>query len=345
MNCQRIDTVLDSHAIGALSAADRAEIASHLEGCRRCADAWLSHEMLQGETPEPPAAGLYDRVLAATVDGTGAARHRRSTIGLAAAAGLVAFVFAGLWLTERDAPQPQPEVVNASAESSTPRVAGNTPRVERAVPRYVAGIDYQRLSSPAPTSAAAGQVEVCEFFMWGCIHCYDFEPALTAWVESRSDAIDFVRVPAMFNDLARLHAQAFYTAEALGKLDTLIEPFYEELHVRGNALASVAAIREFFGRVGIDGQRFDEAFASAGVRARMTQAEELNRRYRVNATPSIGINGRYLTNASMAGSNEALLTLVDALVEAEAEVVEQPCADRDRCAQQRPAAQRSRASR
>jgi thiol:disulfide interchange protein DsbA len=322
MNCKQIDVLLDGHKAGALSAAERTGVASHLEGCRRCADAWLSHEALAGEAAVVPPAGLYDRVLAAAAGGIDAsapiaARRRLPAIGVAAAAGLVALVLAGLWSADRETLEPQPEVANDSAESSGGTLFGDTPRIEPAIPGLVAGIHYERLPSPAPRAAAAGQVEVCEFFMFGCIHCYNFEALLTSWVESRSDAIDFVRVPALFSDLARLHAQAFYTAEALGELDRLVAPFYEEIHVRGNALASVAAIRELFGRHGIDGPRFDAAFSSWEVFISILRAEELNQRYRVSATPSIGVNGRYLTNASMTGSNEALLEVIAALVEAE----------------------------
>jgi thiol:disulfide interchange protein DsbA len=250
-------------------------------------------------------------------------RPRRlvSAVGLAAAAAILLLV-AGLVLRQPD-PVGEgrqlavPATARNAVASLAPGLAGDTPIREPAVPGLVAGIQYERLPVPAPTSVLAGRIEVDEFFMFGCGHCFAFEPQFVAWSEAQPANVEIVRVPALFNATARLHARAFYTAEALGVLDALIEPFYAAIHVRGNALATEADLREFFARLGIAGDRFDAAFGSAVVAARLAEAERLNRAYRVDATPSIGVNGKYLTNAAMVGSTEALLETVDALVEFE----------------------------
>jgi thiol:disulfide interchange protein DsbA len=227
--------------------------------------------------------------------------------------------------------------VDYSAESSPPEFVGNTPvrdldppaitTIETPSARYVAGVHYERLPVPAPTSAADGQIEVCEFFMFGCVHCYDFEPILTSWVDAHSEVVDFVRVPALFNEVAVLHAQAFYTAEALGAADEFVGPFYTAIHERGLSMSSVTDIRDFFVAHGIDAARFDATFDSDAVRGDLRRAAELNRLYRVDATPTIGVAGKYRTNASMAGSNEAMFEVVDALVDAES--AGQACEERD----------------
>jgi len=367
MKCKDIDALLDTHGIEQLNATGKAEIASHLESCRRCADAWLGHEMLAGETPAAPRAGFYAEALAAAVAGrtataeevvptaavAGASRRWRMVLGLAA--GVVAT--AGLvWLALPDeAAEQGPATVVAedSAESSaadfigdtpSPGVLGDTPRlelrpglpsIEISVPNFLAGTHYVRLPVAAPTTADAGQVEVCEFFTFGCVHCYNFEEVLEGWVTAQSEKVDFVRVPVLFNDVAALHAQAYYTAEALGAVDTIVGPFYAEIHERGRPLDTVADIRALFVRQGIDGARFDATFDSAQVRGDLRRAAELNRLYGVDSTPTIGVAGKYRTNVSMAGSNEALFDVVDALVEAEspAEALPEisPCSDADRC--------------
>lgn len=340
MNCQQFDLLLDAHGIDSLSGAARSELHGHLAMCRRCADAWLAYEALRSEVPQPPRAGLVDKVLAEAtrrnarpegpVEPASWQRRMLPAIGLAAAAAVIVVV-AGLLLTD-DAIErsgsgladsltdPVPAGITTVAAGDTPTAAGNTPRFESGIPGLIAGIHYASLPVPAPASAPAGNIEVCEFFMFGCIHCFEFETEFVAWTEAQRDNVDVIRVPAIFNATARLHAQAFYAAEALGELDALIDPFYREIHVQGNPLASKADLRAFFGRNGIAVERFDAVFDSFGVATRLSQAEDLNRRYRVNATPSIGVNGKYLTNASMAGSNEAMLEVVDALVAAEADV-------------------------
>ena len=184
--------------------------------------------------------------------------------------------------------------------------------------RFVAGRDYERLPVPVPTGSADGRIEVSEFFIFWCAHCFAFEPELAAWSENKPDYVDLVRIPALFNAAAVLQAQAFYTAEALGLIDEMRGPFYDEIHVRGNPLASRRDIQKFFTRFGVAEARFDEVFDSFGVQASLERAEDLNRRYRVSSTPSIGVNGKYLTNASMTGTNEVMLEVVDSLVETEA---------------------------
>jgi thiol:disulfide interchange protein DsbA len=329
MHCKDIDALLDTHRVGQLNAAGKAEVADHLAHCRRCADAWFGHEALAGETPAAPRADFYAEAMAAAIAGgtagsgavasAGGSRRWRAALGLAAAAVIAAGM---VWLALPDDTAEQTTLtVDDSAESSTdpgtgnsaessrPEFVGNTPvrdldppavaTIETPSARYVAGVHYERLPVPAPTSAADGQIEICEFFMFGCVHCYDFEPILTSWVDANSDKIDFVRVPALFNEVAVLHAQAYYTAEALGAADDFVGPFYSAIHEGRQALSTAADIRDFFVRHGVDAARFDSTFNSEAVRRDLQRAAELNRLYRVDATPTIGVAGKYRTNASI----------------------------------------------
>jgi protein dithiol oxidoreductase (disulfide-forming) len=47
------------------------------------------------------------------------------------------------------------------------------------------------------------------------------------------------------------------------------------------------------------------------------RADELTRRYRVEATPSVVVNGKYVTTASMAGGFDQLIDLIEALAQSE----------------------------
>jgi thiol:disulfide interchange protein DsbA len=118
------------------------------------------------------------------------------------------------------------------------------------------------------------------------------------------------RVPSIFYPAAELHARAFYTAAALGKLDAMHAAFYEEIHVRGNRLDSDEALAALFARFGVDGATFARVFDSSEVDEDVRRAVELNRRYRVTATPTLVVAGRYSTRH---------LAVVDALVDAVAQ--------------------------
>ena len=183
--------------------------------------------------------------------------------------------------------------------------------------RFRLGVHYQRLSPTQPTSSGPEQVEVAELFWDGGPHCYDFEPYLERWLETKPGSIAFVRIPAMWNDLLRLHARAFYTAEALGKLDEMHSAFFAEIHERGNRLDSRGALERFFGRFGVEAEAFAQAFDSYTVHTKVQRAEELARRYRITSVPSIVINGKYTSNATLAGSYDALIELIDELAASE----------------------------
>jgi thiol:disulfide interchange protein DsbA len=168
----------------------------------------------------------------------------------------------------------------------------------------------------------ADGIEVIEFFMPECFPCYAFEPELSRWeAEAPSDVV-LTRIPAMFNPLAQLHARAYYTAEALGKLDTIRAEIYDEIHVRGNSLGSRDAVADFFGRFGVDRATFEATFDSVEVDARLQRAAALSREYSVSATPTIVVAGRYSTNPGLAvvsltdkrAWGTAMLEVVDQLV-------------------------------
>jgi thiol:disulfide interchange protein DsbA len=235
------------------------------------------------------------------------------------------------------APESQAPVANNTASSaSTQAAAPATPaerpaaaseRIELAQAdtapaalessRFQNGTHYQRLSPAQPTSSGPDQVEVAEFFMYSCIHCYNFEPFIEDWQKSKADYINFVRVPTVWNPLVKLHAQAFYAAEALGKGEELHTPFFREMHVNGNYLDSEESMVNFFEEFGVSDADAKAALNSFAVHAKVQRADELARRYKVSSTPSVVINGKYLTNATMAGGYPALLELINELAASE----------------------------
>jgi thiol:disulfide interchange protein DsbA len=182
---------------------------------------------------------------------------------------------------------------------------------------YRSGVHYLRLSPTQPTSSSPDQVEVAEFFAYSCIHCYNLEPYLAQWLTTKPDYINFVRVPVVWNELVRLHGQAFYAAAALGKGEEIHTPFFREVHVNGNLLDSEGDLAEFFARFGVEEAALKTALASFSVHTNVQRADELTRRYRVDGTPTVVVNGKYVTSASKAGGHEQLIKLVETLAASE----------------------------
>lgn len=183
---------------------------------------------------------------------------------------------------------------------------------------FVEGKDYQRITPAQPTITDDANVEVAEVFMYSCPACYSLEPHLNRWLaENKPENVTFVRIPASFNPLARVHAQAYYTAEVLGIADQIDAPFFEEFHQKRNMLDTEGKLADFFGRFGVDEETFTKTFNSFAVHTSVQRADELVRRYRVPGTPAIVVEGKYLTNGSMAGSYDGWFQIINHLAAVE----------------------------
>ncbi len=192
-------------------------------------------------------------------------------------------------------------------------------RAAAAADGLVEGKDYKLLSPAQPTSSPEGKVEVAEVFMFSCPHCFEFEPHWEAWEKHKADYINIVRLPASWNQLAKLHAQAYYTADVLGKLDAIDHDFFDAFHVKHDYLDTVDKLRDFFGKHGVDADTFDKTFNSFAVHTKMQRADDLIKRYQVMGTPSVVVDGKYLTEGSMAGSYKRWFEIIDKLAAREHE--------------------------
>jgi protein dithiol oxidoreductase (disulfide-forming) len=216
-------------------------------------------------------------------------------------------------------PSLDPQAAGADPQGVEPQLVATDPAGAPTTGRFEMGVHYLRLSPTQPTSSNPDQVEVCEVFWYGCPHCNELDPGLERWRERKPDYVSFIRVPAVWNARLQLHARAFYTAEALGKGAEMHAEFFREIHDRGNDLGTEPELQEFFGRFGVDAEAFKTAFDSFEVQAKLQRADELSRRYRIDGVPTMVVNGKYTTDATMVGSYDELLVLVDELVAAERE--------------------------
>lgn len=177
----------------------------------------------------------------------------------------------------------------------------------------VEGVQYKALRPAVPTNVAPGKVEVVEVFWYACGHCYLLEPKLEAWERNGKPAnVELVRLPAVWNEVLKTHARLFYTIEILGKRELHADAF-REINVRGNHLDTAEKIEAFFTSRGVAKADFQKAFAGFAVESKMARAIDLNKRYRITSTPTVIVNGRYVTDAGMAGGEDKLFQVVNAL--------------------------------
>lgn len=184
--------------------------------------------------------------------------------------------------------------------------------------KFIEGKHYEPLAQPARVRDA-DKIEVVELFWYGCPHCFTLEPLISKWKADQDEDVDFWRSPAMWNQRMALHAQAFYAAQALGKLEELHTPLFTALSVERKELNNADQIGDFFAKFGVSREDFKKAFNSEGVRIYVKQADKRARKYRITGTPEIVVAGKYRVTAAMAGGQSELLQVVDYLVERERE--------------------------
>ncbi len=182
------------------------------------------------------------------------------------------------------------------------------------VERFVDGTHYVTLDVPVNTRDSS-KIEVIEAFWYGCSHCFRFEPLIEDWKANAPADIDFMRFPALWNGLMKIHAQIYYTAEALDAIDAVHEPVFNAINLEGNRLQNERQIGELFAAHGIDEEAFSRAFNSFGVRTRVNQAESRMQDYRIQSTPNMIVNGKYLiATGPDVPTQQMMLDIVDFLV-------------------------------
>ncbi|MDH5502278.1 MAG: DsbA family protein [Gammaproteobacteria bacterium] len=185
--------------------------------------------------------------------------------------------------------------------------------------KFKEGTHFTRLVPTQPTVGGADKIEVAEIFMYSCPHCYDLETHINKWAETISPNVRFVRIPAVFNQAAQLHAQLYYTEVFLAKTGALKdqtafrEMVFEEFHRKGNRLTSQAAIQRVFARAGVSEEDFNRVWNSFEVNQAMRVAADLARRYNVTSVPMVVVNGKYRTDTASAGGYPKLMEVIDEL--------------------------------
>jgi len=227
-----------------------------------------------------------------------------------------------------DADEAAPQVVEESAADEEDVQAADQPimlaQAESPAAsrewKFTEGTHYARMVPTQPTVGGADKIEVAEVFWYGCNHCYDFEAFIDRWLEDKPANVRFVRIPAVWNPLVKLHAQLYYTEEVLGTNGKIADPatfraaVFAEYHRRGNRLASVDAIQALFEKHGVSAEDFTNTWNSFEVSQKLRVAQDLGRRYAISGVPAVIVNGKYRSGAAEAGGYPRLLELVDELV-------------------------------
>jgi thiol:disulfide interchange protein DsbA len=95
-------------------------------------------------------------------------------------------------------------------------------------------------------------------------------------------------------------------------------PLFEAVHVKPANLRNETKMAELFVDASdVTADAFTKAFNSFFVRSRVMQAQAKSKAYGITGVPTLIVNGKYRVTGTMAGSTEAMLDVVNFLVQQE----------------------------
>jgi thiol:disulfide interchange protein DsbA len=173
--------------------------------------------------------------------------------------------------------------------------------------------DYRVI--PQQPVADPKRIEVVEFFYYGCRWCNEFEPYLSDWLKRKPADVWFRYQPAIKNTRWIPLTKAYFALLSLGELPRLQGRVYRAYHRDNVNLEDESVLIEWAVKEGLRRDRFEEALRSDAVMAQVEASRELTYAYQVESTPSVVVDGRYLTSSGIAGGVAALMLVVDELVD------------------------------
>jgi thiol:disulfide interchange protein DsbA len=173
-------------------------------------------------------------------------------------------------------------------------------------------VDYRVI--PKQQLSDTERIEVVYFFYYGCTWCYQFEPYVADWLKNKPTDVSFRRVPALRSGKWVTLTRTYYTYEALDLLPRLHAPTFRAFHRDDVNLQSEGSLFDWVEKQGVDRKRFEEVFKSEAITARVMNSRAFTNAFEVESTPSVAVDGRYITSSGMTGGVAQLMAVVEALI-------------------------------
>ncbi len=181
--------------------------------------------------------------------------------------------------------------------------------------QYKEGVNYAAIE-PQPTETGKN-IEVLEFFWYGCPHCYHFEPYISQWNKTKPANVTFIRIPAVFRPSWKVQARAYYALLDMGVIEQVHDKIFDAIHKNHQRLDTEHDMANFLATQGIDKQKFIEAYNSFSVDTQMRKGIKKLTAYKVDGVPAVFVNGKYKLSGQMAGSYENLIKILNYLIKKE----------------------------
>lgn len=173
-------------------------------------------------------------------------------------------------------------------------------------------VEYRLIEPQKPETG--DRIEVIDFFWYGCPYCNELQPALEDWIKRKPGDVALRRIPVILRDTWAPHARIYYTLELLGEVERLHLKVYHSYHVEELHMSKPDVMERWAVKNGIERTRWLDAYHSPEVDAKVARAQRLTKAYDVQGTPSLVVDGRYLTSSSMTPGVRAVIPVVEDLI-------------------------------
>jgi thiol:disulfide interchange protein DsbA len=170
-----------------------------------------------------------------------------------------------------------------------------------------------RLIAQQPV-ADPDRIEVIDFFFYGCPFCNEMRPMLERWRKTLPADVVFRRTPAVRRDTWVPLAKTYYTLELLGETERLHQEVYKSYHDEVLSMSRSEVMADWAQRHGIDRDRWLTTYNSEEVARLVEQARRMTQDYDIQGTPSLVINGRYLTSSGMTDDVKLVVPVAEQLI-------------------------------
>ena len=171
-----------------------------------------------------------------------------------------------------------------------------TAQPDTAAPKYVEGSQYVTLPGPHQRLSKTGKVEVVEVFSYGCVHCAHFAPIAAQMEKLLPKGVVFKLLPAPFNAEWLPYARAFYAAKKLGAVDRTHLELFKEKFEQNYPIATLDELADFYARQGVNKAEFLRIANSDDVTRQTQEDLALIKKWGVDGTPAIVVDGKYRSN-------------------------------------------------
>ena len=124
-------------------------------------------------------------------------------------------------------------------------------------------------------------------------------------------------IPVIFGRSWEPYAKAYFVGLNLGVLEQTHQAMYDAIHIDERKMTNRQALAAFFTEHGVSKADFDSAYDSFDLQNKIRQGNRLAAQSQITGVPSMLVNGKYMVNATLAGSSEGMLAVVDYLVDLE----------------------------